>query len=114
MKHYFPIDDTHELEIQIRYTLGGINPLSFKEEKRGYYVHFDVVKHEGSFIISQMIGALDGIDLKTGKVLLKPVNRKNENTYRRICAALNFEKLDRLWQNKEYSEAFKYLDTLEI
>lgn len=71
-------DDNQKLEISIGYQEGGINWANHKQEERGLYVHFSLVKIEerGAFqSVSRMLFA--GTNYK---ILALPMTRRNAKT----------------------------------
>lgn len=92
MKTYKPIENSdQQLEIQVYYSLGGMNYANYKQEPRGYYLSVAPVKiekREGYSTIS--FSAFSGI-----KTLLLETKRKSDKAYKEACIIAE-AKIDQL------------------
>jgi len=103
---HIKIDDTgKEIEIELRYQLGGHNWGTGDFEARGYYVSFDVVERSEGVVRRQLYGSMD-TGLKTGKILCKEVKRKSKKVQTNIENSLDFTELGMTWFHKKYGDAF--------
>ena len=102
---YIKIGDTgREIEVELRYQLGGLNWFNGKEERRGYYIAFDVVERDEHSVRRSLGTPLDPT-YKTGKILCKEVKRKSAKVQRNIENGLDFTELAVTWFNKDYDDA---------
>ena len=73
MKKYINLTNGYELEIELRYELGGYNYWTYTQEDRGYYLHVTPVKNvKLKDCTIQEYTAFSGI-----KKLILPVSRKS-------------------------------------
>ncbi len=80
MKKYLEIEETdnaNKLEIEVYYSLGGMNYFTGSNEQRGYYLSVTPVKREREWVTTT---AFTGI-----KALLLPVTRKSDKAYEQAC-----------------------------
>ena len=103
---HIKIDDTgREIEVELRYQLGGHNWFNGKEERRGYYVSFDIVER-GDGCVRRSLGTPLDATYKTGKILCKEVKRKSQKVQTNIENSLDFTELAVAWFRREYDDAF--------
>lgn len=77
MKAYFKVEDTmQEVKVTVGYELGGHNPLSGSNSRRGYYVYVQPVTRDG---ISESFSLFDGF-----KVLLRGVSRRSKKAEQEV------------------------------
>ena len=71
------IDDFDKIDISITYNKGGINYFNYKDEKRGYYLHFSPCKiiDYGNNCIGKQT---QPFHKRSWKLLICPVNRKSD------------------------------------
>lgn len=94
------IDRFDTVEISINYNLGGLNYYNYKEEKRGYYIHFTPCN-----VREEKYGTIKETELfnnKSFKYLIMPVNRKSDKKLKILQDILN-KYLDKLVENYEIS-----------
>jgi hypothetical protein len=73
MKKYLKLTNGYELEIEVRYELGGFNLFTYENNERGYYLHVSPVKNvQLKDCVIQEYKAFSGI-----KKLILPVARKS-------------------------------------
>ena len=67
--------DLNELKVSVRYDKGGINYFTYKNEKRGVYVHFKPVHRESGIESCTLLGS----HKESGfKVFVKELGRKSQ------------------------------------
>lgn len=85
MKHYLKLkpNDRHntDLRLDLSYSLGGMNPWTYKTERRGYYMTIVPVQRDG---------IMEGFEAFSGtKVLLKEVNRQSSKAEQEAVSLMN-------------------------
>jgi len=107
---FFKIPETeYHLEVELRYELGGINYATYKEERRGIYLHLDTVERGSNFIRRTIFSDISGGDYKTGKILVKEMKRKSKKQMMDVFEAVDFEEIKDIWFSREYNELWDYL-----
>ena len=77
MKKLLEVQDcklANHLEVEVYYSLGGMNYFTGKNEGRGYYLSVTPVKIEGGF---RTVTAFTGV-----RILVKAVSRKSDKAYK--------------------------------
>lgn len=107
-----PIDGFPQVQIEIRYSLGGINYFNYKEQKRGYYFHVNPCKRKeyGNGIYSTEIQLWHD---KAFKVCIKETSRKSEKTLNKLKEILNTNK-EEILKAYEISNITCYYKLLDI
>lgn len=100
------IDRFDTVEISINYNLGGLNYYNYKEEKRGYYIHFTPCN-----VREEKYGTIKETEIfhnKSFKCLIMPVNRKSDKKLKILQDILD-KNLNELVENYEISNNAAYL-----
>ena len=70
-----------DLKLDLSYSLGGMNPWTYRNERRGYYLIITPVERDG---------IMEGFEAFSGsKVLLKEVNRQSSKAEQEATALMN-------------------------
>lgn len=116
-KIYEPINienvKANNLEIEIDYTLGGMNFFTYKEEKRGIYIYITPVFRGGGWTERNVTG-----DRRHSgyKILLEELNRRNqkkEEKYLELIKPLT-KKITELFIEAKDQEVFDLVTNLKI
>lgn len=107
-----PIDNFPQVQMEIRYSLGGINYFTYKEEKRGYYFHINLCKHKdlGNGLCSTK---LQPMHERSFKVCIKETNRKSEKTLNKLKDILK-QDIEVIKQYYEIDNTACYYKVLEV
>lgn len=100
------IDRFDTVEITIDYNLGGLNYFNYKEEKRGYYIHFTpcLVTHD-------KYGTMKETEIfhkRSFKCCIMPVERKSKKKLQMLQDILNLH-LEELVESYEISNNSAYI-----
>ena len=106
-----PIDNFPEIQVEIRYSLGGINYFDYHPEKRGYYFHVNPCKRKeyGNGLVSTEIQPMHD---RAFKVCIKETNRKSEKTLNKLRDLLskNKEEILKAYEIDNTTCYYKLLD----
>lgn len=86
-----PIDNFPQIQVEIRYSLGGMNYFNYLQEKRGYYFHVNPCKRKeyGNGLVSTEIHPMHD---RAFKVCIKETARKSEKTLNKLKELLDINK----------------------
>lgn len=107
-----PIDDFPQVQMEIRYSLGGMNYFNYKEEKRGYYFHVNPCKRKeyGNGLVSTEIQPMHD---RAFKICIKEANRKSEKTLNKLKNILK-QDIEVIKQYYEIDNTACYYKVLEV
>lgn len=108
-----PIDGFPQVQMEIRYSLGGMNNyFTHKKEKRGYYFHVNPCKQKdyGNGIYSTEIQPWHD---RAFKVCIKETNRKSEKTLNKLKDILK-QDIEVIKQYYEIDNTACYYKVMEV
>lgn len=108
-----PIDNFQQVQIEIRYNLGGMNNyFTHEKEKRGYYFHVNPCKRKdyGNGVYSTEIQPWHD---KAFKVCIKETSRKSEKTLNKLKEILDINK-EEIIKAYEINNIICYYKLLDI
>lgn len=100
------IDNYDTVEITIDYNPGGINYFNYKEEKRGYYIHFTPCR-----VREDKFGSIKETELfhnRSFKCCIMPVERKSKKKLQMLQDILNLH-IEELVESYEISNNSAYI-----
>lgn len=98
------IDDYKKVKIEILYNEGGINYFDYKDQQRGYYLHFNPcnIKDYGNGFTGIHT---DPLHKRSWKMLICPVKRRNQKKLVELNDLLFTHKEDILREYNENNES---------
>lgn len=107
-----PIDKFKQVQLEIRYSLGGYSYFNYKEEKRGYYFHITPCNYKE---LENGITCTETQPLheRSFKVCIKETNRKNEKTLQKLKDILN-KNITEIVNHYEIDNTACYYKLLQI
>jgi len=101
MKAYYPLGEL-DLKLELNYQL---------EDKRGYYLHINVVEIKDGWEKFLIRGSLDG-KTKTGKILVLPVSRLSIKKAKAYWDKFDKDYFAKEWLAGNYDEMVNYAKTI--
>ena len=106
------IDEYEKVKIEILYNEGGINYFDYKEQERGYYLHFNpcnVKNYEGGFTGIQT----EPFHKRSWKMLICPAKRRSQKKLLELKQILITHQSDVLNEyNEDNASAYLYVREL--
>ena len=101
---YYPIPNSdYHLELSIAYHAGG-QSINGNPDPKGIYLHIDVVQLETNCVRRGIYHSLVP-GMKTGKITLLKLNRKNQRKLDLLQDNMPFDEIAELWLAERYNLA---------
>ncbi len=103
------IDKFDKVDISIKYNIGGINYFNYKNEERGYYLHFCPCCFNDHGTYQHIM--TEPFHKKSFKTLICPVKRKTNNKFNSLNNILleNIDKIKDCYENKDENDLYKLI-----